>query len=188
MKHKIKAFIFSAPSGSGKTTIIKRLMEEMPFLEMAISATTRKPRGNEKHGVDYYFISPEEFKRKIEKNEFVEWEEVYKDKFYGTLKSEIKRILEKKHYPCFDVDVKGGVKLKEYFKDQAISFFIKPPSIEVLEQRLINRNTETMDEIKKRLQRASMEMQYEKYFDYVILNDELNKAVSHIKQIIMQSL
>ena len=188
MKQNTKVFIFSAPSGSGKTTIIHELMKELPFLELAISATTRKPRGNEIHGKDYYFISVDEFKQKIKDNQFVEWEEVYENKFYGTLKSEIERILRKNHYPCFDVDVKGGVKLKEIFKDKAVSFFIKPPSIETLRERLIKRNTDTPEDIEKRLARAKMEMQYEKFFDYVILNDDLQNAVNTIKQIILRNV
>ncbi len=188
MKAKPEVFIFSAPSGSGKTTIIKELMRQFPNLELAVSATTRKPRNGEILGKDYYFLSSEEFKQKIKENAFVEWEEVYSNQFYGTLKSEIERIRQKGNYPCFDVDVKGGIKLKEIFGNKAISFFIKPPSLKVLEERLRNRKTETEEQIRKRLDKASWEMQFEEKYDYVILNDKLEEAVKKIAEIIKSEI
>ncbi len=184
MKAKPKVFIFSAPSGSGKTTIIRELMKRFPDLELAVSATTRKPRKNETHGKDYYFLSLEEFRQKIQENAFVEYEEVYENQFYGTLKSEIERIQKNGRFPCFDVDVKGGVKLKEIFGDEAVSFFIKPPSLQVLEERLRNRKTETEEQIRKRLSKASWEMQFQDKYDHVILNDKLEEAVRQIAEII----
>ncbi|MBR1626780.1 MAG: guanylate kinase [Bacteroidales bacterium] len=170
--------IVSAPSGSGKTTILKKLFEKYPdIFGFSISATTRKPRQGEVNAKDYYFISPEEFGNKLADNEFLEYEQVYENLYYGTLKSEIERINALNKYPVFDVDVKGGMNIKKHLGDRAFSIFIMPPSLEILKQRLLNRKTESEDSLKKRLDRAEMEMAYSECFDLVVINDDLDKAV-----------
>jgi len=179
-----KVIIVSAPSGAGKTTLVKHLLESFPQLEFSISATSRKPRQNEKDGIDYYFISVDEFKKKINNNEFIEWEEVYPNCYYGTLKSEIHRIWEKNKVVLFDVDVKGGINLKKIFKNNAISIFIAPPDLKTLEKRLINRGTETNESIKTRLEKASYEMNFKDKFDYIIINDNLDTAKQEIYSIV----
>ena len=171
-----KVVIFSAPSGAGKTTITKYVLEKIKNSEFSVSATTRNPRKHEKNGVDYYFISIDEFKKKIENNECIEWEEVYKNNFYGTLKTEVKRIWHKGSIVLFDVDVVGGWNLKKYFGEKALSLFIMPPSIEILEERLRKRGTESEEAIKMRVDKASKEISEYKFFDVVILNNELVKA------------
>ncbi len=183
--HSGKLIIFSAPSGSGKTSIVKRLVAENLQLGFSISACTRDKRGRkEEHGKDYYFLTPEEFKKKIDNDEFVEWQEVYEGAFYGTLKSEIERIwLEGKHV-IFDVDVQGGLNLKRYYKERALAIFVKVPSLKILEDRLRLRDTETKDSISKRLFKAKFEMTFEKQFDVVIVNDELDRAVEEAKDIV----
>jgi len=160
-----KLVIFSAPSGSGKSTIINHLLKKGYNLEFSISATSRKPRGSERNGVEYYFLSPEEFKQKIAGNEFIEYEEVYQDCFYGTLKSEIERIAQKGNNTVLDIDVKGAANVKKQFGERALSIFIAPPSIEALRERLINRKTDTMEAIEKRVAKASYEMTFAKDFD-----------------------
>jgi guanylate kinase len=182
MHHKSgKCVIFSAPSGAGKTTIVHRLLNEIESLSFSVSACSRTARPNEKNGVDYYFLSIEEFKNKIESKEFIEWEEVYKDNFYGTLKSEIERIWNNNKVVIFDVDVVGGLNLKKYFGDKALSIFVKPPSMEVLENRLRSRKTESEDKIQVRINKASIEMKRASEFDYVLLNNDLDRAVGEIK-------
>lgn len=171
-----KVVIFSAPSGAGKTTITRYILEKVERCEFSVSATTRAPRPHEKNGFDYYFISVEEFKKRIENNEFVEWEEVYTNLFYGTLKSEVNRIWAKGNIVLFDVDVKGGINLKKYFGPKALSIFIMPPSIEVLEQRLRKRGTETEEAVQMRVTKAHKEMQFHKDFDQIVLNDDLRTA------------
>lgn len=171
-----KAIIITAPSGSGKTTITNRVLEELNHLEYSVSATTRHPREGEKDGVDYYYITPDEFRKKIQNNEFIEWEEVYKDMFYGTLKSEVERIWNKGNAVIFVVDVVGAKNLKEYFKDNALSIFIKPPSLEVLEQRLLERGSETLASLEKRKGRFDKEMSYISEFDISIVNEQLDRA------------
>ncbi len=176
-----KVIIFSAPSGSGKTTLVKHCLEEFPELKFSISCTTRNLRGKEKNGVDYYFISVEEFRQKISENAFVEYEEVYHDKFYGTLKSEVERIWKSRKAVIFDVDVKGGISLKNYFAEKALSIFIMPPSINELERRLITRATDDTETIKTRVKKATEEMTFQKEFDKTVINKDLDKAKSEIE-------
>jgi guanylate kinase len=176
-----KVIIFSAPSGSGKTTIIKRLLSYFPEFEFSISATSRKPRAGETDGHDYYFLSKESFEEKVNNNQFLEWEEVYAGTRYGTLKSEIDRIWGNGKIVVFDVDVLGGMRLKEYFGSKALSIFVMPPSIEVLEQRLRIRNTETEEAIQKRLSRSSLELQHSPKFDITVVNNILEQAVDEAK-------
>ena len=171
-----KLIIFSAPSGSGKSTIINYLLEKDLDLTFSISATSRMPRGEEKHGVEYYFHTPQEFKEKIKNNEFLEYEEVYTDCFYGTLKSEVQRILQEGKNVIFDVDVVGGCNIKAYFGDRALSIFIQPPSIEELEKRLISRATDSPEVIQRRIEKAKYELSFAPQFDTIIINDDLKKA------------
>ena len=179
-----KVLIFSAPSGSGKTTLVKHILEQFPQIEFSISCTTREPRGTESNGVDYYFISPDEFRRKIAENAFVEYEEVYTDKYYGTLKSEVERIWNDGKIVIFDVDVKGGVALKNYFREKALSVFIMPPSIEELERRLISRNTDSAETIKTRVEKAGEEMEFSTMFDEVVVNTILDEAKQQTENLI----
>lgn len=171
-----KLIIFSAPSGAGKTTIVKYLLKKIPELEFSVSACSRPMRKGETHGVDYYFITVEEFKQKIKNQEFAEWEEVYKDNFYGTLKVEIERIRKKGHHVIFDMDVVGGLNLKKQFGDQALAIFVMPPSIEHLESRLKTRETETPESIARRIGKAEVELLTSKQFDKIVLNDDLDHA------------
>lgn len=176
-KNKIgKLLIFSAPSGAGKTTLVKYLMNEIPDMEFSVSACSRKAREGEKDGVDYYFLSADEFREKIAGNEFVEWEEVYEDHYYGTLLSEVNRIRNLGKHVVFDVDVKGGVNIKKQFADDALAVFVKPPSVKALRERLLGRNTETSETLKKRLDRAVFELGFENRFDVIIVNDNLEAA------------
>lgn len=175
-----KVIIFSAPSGAGKTTLVRQLLKENFPLSFSISACSRSPRNGEKNGEDYYFLSINEFKEKINSGLFVEWEEVYKDMFYGTLKSEIEQIWKQKKCVVFDVDVIGGIKLKEIFGDKALSIFVAPSSLEVLKERLSKRGTENQIEMEKRLDKAQQELQEKDKFDTVILNDSLEKAVNEM--------
>ena len=179
-----KVIIFSAPSGSGKTTLVKHCLERFPELQFSISCTTRAPRGTEQHEVDYYFLSPDEFRQRISQDHFVEYEEVYQDKFYGTLKSEVDRIWNEGKTVIFDVDVQGGVNLKRYFGDQALSIFIKPPSIEELERRLILRNTDDPEIIKTRVAKADHELTFQDSFDEVVTNDNLEASKKDIEHLI----
>ena len=171
-----KLIIFSAPSGSGKSTIVNYLLEQGVPVAFSISACSRAPRGEEKHGEHYYFLSPEEFRAKVAVDDFLEWEEVYEGRYYGTLRSEVERIWAKGKQVIFDIDVVGGVNLKKQYGDQALSVFIKAPSIEVLKERLIARNTEDEANLKMRLDKAEEEMAYAKEFDLVIINDDLKTA------------
>ena len=173
-----KVVIFSAPSGSGKTTIVKRLLERYAQFEFSISATSRAPRGAEQHGVDYYFLSQEEFAEKVAADAFVEWEEVYAGTSYGTLKSEVERIWNKDHVILFDVDVMGGINLKSIFGEAACSIFIMPPSIEELRCRLQGRGTDAPEVIEKRVAKASFELEKAPQFDHTVINDELERAVA----------
>lgn len=179
-----KAIIFSAPSGSGKTTIVKHLLEKNSDLGFSISASTRDRRGRtETNGKDYYFLTPEEFKRKIDNNEFVEWEEVYEGNFYGTLKSEIDRVWQSGKNVIFDVDVKGGLNLKKYFGDRALAIFVKVPSIEVLKERLHDRGTETPESLSRRLFKAQFEMSFSDKFDVVLVNENLDKSLAEAQRL-----
>ena len=173
-----KLLIFSAPSGSGKSTIINWLMEEHPELNMkfSISCTSRPPRGQEQNGVEYFFLTPEEFRNKINDDEFVEYEEVYTDRYYGTLKSQVEKQLENGENVVFDVDVHGAMNIKKAYGEQALSLFIQPPSIEELRKRLTGRGTEAQEEIEKRIGRAEYELTFADKFDTIIINDDLNKA------------
>lgn len=176
-----KCIIFSAPSGAGKTTIVRYLLRQIESLTFSISAASRQPRGREENGVDYHFFSVEEFKNRITGNDFVEWEEVYANNFYGTLKSEVLQAWSKGKTVVFDVDAIGGMNLKSIFGERAFSIFIKPPSLFVLEQRLKNRRTETPEQIKMRLDKANEELSHSGSFDYELLNDNLEKACEEIK-------
>jgi guanylate kinase len=179
-----KAIIFSAPSGSGKTTIVKHLLKTNPDLGFSISASTRDKRGRtEQHGKDYYFLSPADFKKKIDNNEFVEWEEVYEGNFYGTLKSEIQRIWDSGKNVIFDVDVKGGLNLKKYFGDRALSIFVKVPSLEVLKDRLHDRGTETPESLSRRLFKAQFEMSFQDQFDIVLVNETLETSLAEAQRL-----
>lgn len=171
-----KVVIFSAPSGSGKSTIVSHILKLHPELEFSVSAASRAPRGEEKNGVAYWFISADEFRKRITDDEFVEYEEVYPGSYYGTLKSEVERIWNKGNAIIFDVDVKGGVNLKKYFGDRALSIFIQAPSVEVLRQRLIGRGTDSPEAIERRVAKAAEEMTYADKFDHIVVNDDLEKA------------
>ena len=175
-----KAVIISAPSGAGKTTLVNKLLKAKLPLLFSISACSRAPREGEEDKKDYYFLSIEEFKEKIKAQDFIEWEEVYQGNFYGTLKKEIERIWKEKKHVVFDVDVIGGISLKEYFKENSISIFIKPPSMEVLSKRLKKRNTEDRESIKNRLEKSFEEMKSINKFDKIIVNDELNISTKNI--------
>ena len=179
-----KLLIFSAPSGSGKTTIVRRLLEQFSNLEFSISATSRAPRGVEQNGIDYYFLSAEEFAEAVAADKFVEWEEVYKGTCYGTLRSEMERIWNKGNVIVFDVDVMGGIRLKEIFGEQALSIFVMPPSIEELRKRLEGRGTDAPEVIEKRIAKASFELTKAPEFDRQIVNDDLEVAVAECIEVI----
>ncbi len=184
-----KVIIFSAPSGAGKSTVVGHLLKLHPEFEFSISATSRAPRGSERDGVEYYFISAGRFRELIAEDAFVEHEEVYHDRFYGTLKSEVSRIWEKGHVIIFDVDVKGGVNLKRYFGDAALSILILPPSIEVLEQRLRGRGTDSEDAIRERVGKAASEISFAKgRFDREIVNDRLEDTFAEAERIVDEFL
>jgi guanylate kinase len=181
-----KCIIFSAPSGAGKTTIVHRLLNEINSLEFSVSACSRLARPNEKNGEDYYFLGVEEFRKKINEQAFVEWEEVYPNNFYGTLKSEIERIWSHNKVVVFDVDVVGGLNLKHFFGSNALAVFVQPPSVEVLEERLRSRKTESEEKIHMRISKATFEINRAKEFDYILVNNNLDVAVAEIKERIIQ--
>lgn len=179
-----KVVIFSAPSGSGKTTVVRHILDLHPEMEFSVSATSRPPRGQEQDGVDYYFLSPRAFKARIRADKFVEYEEVYEGRFYGTLKSEVERIWAKGHVIIFDVDVKGGISLKNYFGDQALSVFIQAPDVEELRRRLVARGTDSPEAIDERVAKAAEEMTYAPRFDYILINDDLQTAFREIEGVV----
>jgi len=184
-----KAIIFSAPSGSGKTSLVKHLMQQVPDLGFSISACTRDKRGrHEVHGRDYYFLSIDEFKTKIDQDAFVEWEEVYAGNFYGTLKEEVHRIWKEGKAVIFDVDVKGGLALKKYFGEQALAIFVKVPSLEVLESRLNDRGTESEESISRRIYKAKFEMTFEPQFDVTVLNDDFARSSAETVDLVTEFL
>ena len=184
-----KVIIFSAPSGAGKSTVVNHLLGIHPELEFSISATSRAPRGQEQHGVEYYFFSAEEFRRMISEDKFVEYEEVYEGSFYGTLKSEVERIWAKGNTIIFDIDVQGGVNLKRIFGEKAFSIFIQAPSIEILRDRLIKRGTDTEEAIERRIAKAASEMEFAAgKFDYTLINDDLQTALKEAEDIVSEFL
>ena len=187
---KGKMIIVSAPSGSGKSTIVNWLMQEHPELNLyfSISCTSRAPRGTEQNGVEYFFISPEEFKEKIARGEFLEYEEVYEDRFYGTLKEQVETQRMNGENVVFDVDVKGGCSIKQYYGDEALSLFIQPPSIDELKRRLMNRGTDTLEDIEKRLSKASYELTFAEKFDKILINDDLEIAKAKALEIVSEFL
>ena len=180
-----KLFVFSAPSGSGKTTIVRHLLQQERLnLSFSISATSRAPRGEEKDGIDYYFISLKEFKSKIKNEEFLEWEEVYRDNFYGTLKTEVERIWSQKKHVIFDIDVAGGLRIKKKFPNQTLAVFVKPPSVDELKIRLKNRKTESEEKINMRIAKASVELATAPQFDKIIKNYELETALAEAEELV----
>lgn len=180
-----KLFVFSAPSGSGKTTIVRHLLNQERFnLEFSISATSRAPRGQEVDGKDYYFISLKEFKQKIRNDEFLEWEEVYRDNFYGTLKTEVERIWAKGKHVIFDIDVVGGLRIKKKFPEQTLAVFIKPPSVDELKKRLKKRSTESEEKINMRIAKASVELATAPQFDVTIKNYDLDVALKETEKLV----
>ncbi|MEM9390432.1 MAG: guanylate kinase [Bacteroidota bacterium] len=182
---KGKALIFSAPSGSGKTTVVQHLLKTNPKLGFSISASTRDRRGRtEENGRDYYFLSPKEFKQKIDNDEFIEWEEVYEGNFYGTMKSEIDRIWSDGKNVIFDVDVKGGINLKKYFGEDALAVFVKVPSMEILKSRLTDRNTESESSLSQRLFKAEFEMSFEDKFDVTLINSNLEDSLKAAERLV----
>ncbi len=187
---KGKCLIFSAPSGSGKSTIVQWLTSEHPELNLvfSISATSRPPRGTEQHGVEYFFLTPEEFKAKIEADEFLEYEEVYTDRYYGTLKSQIEAELEQGKNVIFDIDIKGGINVKKHFGERALSLFIQPPGVEELRRRLVGRGTDTAEQIEIRLAKAEYEMSFASEFDKIIVNDDLEAAKAETLKTISEFL
>lgn len=183
-----KLLIFSAPSGAGKSTIVNYLLEQNLNLLFSISATSRPPRGTEQNGVEYYFLSPDEFREKIKNNEFLEYEEVYADRYYGTLKSEIQRITDNGGNVIFDVDVVGGCRIKEHYGDKALSVFVEPPSIDSLRDRLEKRGTDSPEVIKDRIEKAEYEMTFAPRFDVVIHNEDLEVAKAEVLAIVSKFL
>ncbi len=183
-----KLVIFSAPSGAGKTTIVKHLLTLGFNFGFSISATTRRPRGTEQNGKDYYFLSTEEFKDKINRGEFLEWEEVYPGRFYGTLKSEVERICKNGQNILFDVDVVGGSNIKKYYGDKALAVFIQPPSIKELENRLLARSTDCIEVVKERIAKAEHELSYVNFFDIIIINDQLEAALKETEDKVREFL
>lgn len=183
-----KLIIVSAPSGAGKTTLVKHLLENFNSIEFSVSCATRNPRENEVNGKDYYFLTPEEFKQKIENQEFAEWEEVYSGSFYGTLKSEISRIWANGKAVIFDIDVEGGINLKKMYPNNSLSVFIMPPSVDELEKRLRARNTESDDKLQMRVEKAEKELILAPKFDAIIVNDDLEKSKLEILELIYEFL
>lgn len=183
-----KIIIITAPSGAGKTSITQYLLKNYPQLAFSVSAATRKPRGSEVHGKDYYFLTATDFKQKIQANEFVEWEMVYEGKYYGTLKSELQRIWQNNQVPMLDIDVKGAIHVQQQFPGTAMSLFIQPPSVEELKRRLESRGTETTDSLQDRVNKAAYEISFKHHFDYVIVNDDLANACAAAEKLVRSFL
>lgn len=180
----MKLIVFTAPSGAGKTTIVKHLLSKYDKLDFSVSATTRSPRPHEVHGKDYYFLSLEEWQQKVEEDDFLEWEEVYENQYYGSLKSEVERLWRLGKYVVFDMDVKGATNIKKIYGDRAVTVFVKPPSPEILFARLRNRQTEDEESLRKRIARAAEELTYEKTFDIVLLNDDLEICLRQAESVL----
>jgi guanylate kinase len=185
-KHKL--VLFCGPSGSGKTTIVHSLLNAFPKMRFSISATTRPKRDNEVDGVDYYFLTPEQFREKIANNEFLEWEEVYTDRYYGTLKADVQRILADEYIALFDVDVEGGLAIRKNFGNQLLDVFVMPPSVDELHKRLVARATETADSLSKRLEKAEKELHYAFRFNNVIVNINLETSIDDAKSLVQKFL
>ncbi len=185
---KGKLLIFSAPSGAGKTTIVKHLLGKDFGLEFSVSATSRAPRSNEKHGKDYYFLTTDEFKERIDNQEFLEWEEVYPGIFYGTLLSEVERIRSAGKHVVFDVDVVGGLNIKKYYGNEALAVFVQPPSVEVLRNRLVNRSSDSPEVIATRVAKAEYELTFAPKFDVILVNDRIDDAFNEVELIVSQFL
>jgi guanylate kinase len=183
-----KAIIFSAPSGAGKTTLVKHTLAKFPTISFSVSACSRPRRKNERKGEDYHFLSESDFKSKVKNNEFIEWEEVYQGNYYGTLKSEIERIWSEGKHVIFDIDVVGGLNLKKYFKEDALAIFVQPPSIKILAERLKARGTETIESLDKRIEKAVTELEYASQFDKIIVNDNLEVAKGEAEKIVGEFL
>ncbi len=181
---KGRLIIFSAPSGAGKTTVVKHLLQQDFGLEFSISATSRAPRHTETNGKDYYFLSPDEFQSKVSKGEFLEWEEVYAGTCYGTLKEEVERIREQGKHVVFDVDVVGGVNIKKHYGDEALAVFIQPPSIEELRNRLVGRSTDSQEVIEKRVEKAAYELTFAPKFDVVLISEELPVTLANAEKLV----
>ena len=179
-----KLIILVAPSGSGKTTIAHRLLNDFPKIKFSVSATTRPPRKGEKDGKDYYFLSRDEFDKKIEQNEFLEWEEFYNGSRYGTLRSEVDKLVESGYFPLLDIEVKGALNVKRTYSAKCVSIFIRPPSIDELKKRLLNLGSENNESLKTRLDRAEKELRYANKFDYVVINDDLEVAYKQVTTIV----
>ncbi|MFA5850575.1 MAG: guanylate kinase [Bacteroidales bacterium] len=179
-----KVLIFSAPSGAGKTTVVRHLLDKYPFLEFSVSATSRLPRGEEVNGRDYFFLDKSDFIKRIEAGDFVEYEEVYSGSFYGTLKSEVERIWLSGKIVVFDIDVKGGVNLKKLYGESALAVFVQPPSTDVLRERLVARGTDSPDTIERRVAKANEELTYSKYFDRVLVNDNLDNCLKEAEKLV----
>lgn len=183
-----KLLIFSAPSGAGKSTIVQHLMQQNLGLEFSISATSRKPREGESDGREYHFISSDAFRRRIKEDEFIEWEEVYPEQYYGTLFSEVERIWNRGDHAIFDIDVEGGMSLKKLYGEKACAIFIQPPSLELLEQRLRSRGTDDEESLRKRLEKARHELEYASRFDHIVVNDTLDKSLAETEKIVREFL
>ena len=181
---KGKLIIFSAPSGAGKTTVVKHLLKQNFGLEFSISATSRAPRHTETHGKDYYFLSQDEFQRKVEKGDFLEWEEVYAGTCYGTLKEEVERIREQGKHVIFDVDVVGGINIKKYYGDEALAVFIQPPSVDELRNRLVGRSTDALEVIEKRVQKAEYELTFAPQFDVILVSEALPVTLDNAEKLV----
>lgn len=183
-----KILIITAPSGAGKTSITRHLMKTFPVLEFSVSAATRLARGNEKHGVDYYFISVDDFKQKIQNKEFAEWEMVYEGKYYGTLKSELKRIWALNKVPVLDIDVKGAIHIQQQYPENTLSLFVDPPSVDELKKRLLSRGTETEESLAARVNKATYEISFKEHFNKSVVNDNLQRACAEAAQIVADFL